>query len=605
MKMLRITTILLFCLFIQVMRAQPAVSVPDSLMSEDGVYYYMFTAPEKSKYIMSYLRKEGQDKEGNKLSALDLDYLEGDMYYNTGQPITAIHFYERALAVAEKQQNPAEMFDLMHRLISSFDQKGDINGKVEMARKMRHKAEECHNKVMVSVAMFELGSTLCTQGKRDTGLKMMLEANMVMEANDYKHKYDNLRYQYETLVLEFRKAQDNKQALAMCEKLKGVIGKYDKGVKPMEYETEGHELLYQSLVAPVYSRMGRSQDAENAYKRFNELKALTGNKSRAMFTYLYESGRYGDLLKQARELEAKSKERNDTINQGYASLVKYMAMAQIKTGDYRNAALNYQRLLALRDSLNLREFQSQALQYATLYDVEKSEAQAKYYSERSRIYGVVAAFAILGLVVLLISMYRVVKMNRAMKQKNVILARTIGELSKAQSETSLAMSQSMKAVSHDVPATDATTEESAPAEVPEEDVDVNIEGAGDDEDDEPMGVEPAEANDDDHHRFMSIEHEIISRRLYASNLNREQLIKELGIPRAQFAALFRAYAGESYPKYMNRLRLREAVRILQESPQYTIDAVAAECGMSRQLFYLLFKEKYGITPTEFRAMHKN
>lgn len=573
------------------MMAQNSVSVPDSLMNKDGVYYYMFTSPEKSKYIMDYLRDNGKDNAGHRLSDLDLDYLEGDLYYNTGQNITAIHFYERALAAAEAKKDADAIFDLMHRLISSLDQKGDVKGKIEMARKMHNQAGKYGNKVMASVSLFELGSTLCNEGKRETGLGMMLEANKVMEKSSYAHKYDNLRYQYESLILELRKAKKNDDALAMCDKLKDVIGVYDKGIKPMEHETEDHELLYQSLVAPVYARMGRTADAEKAYERFNELKAITGKKSRAMFTYLIESKRYGELLSQARELEANSLEKSDTITPGFASLVKYMAMAQLETGDYRNAATNFKRLVALRDSLNMREFRSQALQYATLYDVEKSEAQAQHYSERSRIYAIVATFAILGLIILMVLMFRVVKANRDMKDKNMILARTISELSKAQSETSLAMAQSLKKQEQHQSVAQPVPNEVASPEA--------------DDDDEPSPDTPVETNDGDHHRFMAIEHEIISRRLYASNLNREQLIKELGIPRSQFAALFRAYAGESYPKYMNRLRLREAVRILQESSNYTIDAVAAECGMSRQLFYLLFKEQYGITPTEFRAMHKN
>lgn len=122
-------------------------------------------------------------------------------------------------------------------------------------------------------------------------------------------------------------------------------------------------------------------------------------------------------------------------------------------------------------------------------------------------------------------------------------------------------------------------------------------------------VENQVANDEndntDHQLFVSIEKEIISRRLYAANLNREQLIKELGIPRAQFATLFRNQSGETYTKYMNKLRLREAVVMMQDSPNKTIDQIATECGMSRQLFYKLFKEQYGITPTEFRASHNS
>lgn len=127
----------------------------------------------------------------------------------------------------------------------------------------------------------------------------------------------------------------------------------------------------------------------------------------------------------------------------------------------------------------------------------------------------------------------------------------------------------------------------------------NGEASGDDTCTPATNDDP-KATEGDREMFERIEQEIISRRLYAANLNREQLVKELGIPRAQFASFFRQFAGESFPKYMNRLRLREAVRIMRENPNHTIDSVVAECGMSRQIFYALFREQYGITPSEFR-----
>lgn len=45
-----------------------------------------------------------------------------------------------------------------------------------------------------------------------------------------------------------------------------------------------------------------------------------------------------------------------------------------------------------------------------------------------------------------------------------------------------------------------------------------------------------------------------------------------------------------------------AAKILKEKPNYSIEAVAKECGISvRQTFYRLFQKKFGMTPVEYRS----
>ena len=53
--------------------------------------------------------------------------------------------------------------------------------------------------------------------------------------------------------------------------------------------------------------------------------------------------------------------------------------------------------------------------------------------------------------------------------------------------------------------------------------------------------------------------------------------------------------------YINRLRLDHARELLTTHPEMSIDEVATASGFSvRRTFSRLFKEKFGLTPTEFR-----
>lgn len=57
----------------------------------------------------------------------------------------------------------------------------------------------------------------------------------------------------------------------------------------------------------------------------------------------------------------------------------------------------------------------------------------------------------------------------------------------------------------------------------------------------------------------------------------------------------------SFSKYINNLRLEYAAKMLKNYPDYTVDTIAQECGMSTQSLYRLFSGKFGVTPTDFQV----
>lgn len=545
-------------------------TVPDSMISEDGVYYYLFSAPKKSRYIMDQLRLRQQEYNGKRLSTLDLDFLEGDMHFNTGHYIMSIHYYRKALAQAETRDDSENTFALMHRLVSSYDATYNEESKTQVLYDMQQKAEKENNIPMQSIAIFELGNSLCMQHNFADGLPKMKKAIEMMEASQYKHKYDNLRYQYMQIVVQYRKNGQYSEALAMCNKMRSIIGKLDKGVSPMEHEAEAQECNLLAQLSSIYTAMGDKEKADQTYERYKKLQEIVPGHTN-IFNYLIDANRFDEVIPIALAAEKKYKDQGDTISYKFASILKALATAQLHKGENLAAAKNFRRLSVIRDSINSREMGSQAAEFNAIYNVRQMEQEAKRSNTISIAATIVAIFASLAVIVLIMGYMRIRRFHKIMKRKNIALARTIEQLSRAQEDTQLSIIQQQKLQSK--------TEDEKPCTCPE-----NV-----------------DKEDCDRQMFLRIEHEIVERRLYAANLNRDQLIKELGIPRTQFAALFRDYAGESYTKYMNRLRLREAVRLMREDSNLTIDAIVAKCGMSRQLFYMLFREEYGITPTEFRA----
>ena len=74
--------------------------------------------------------------------------------------------------------------------------------------------------------------------------------------------------------------------------------------------------------------------------------------------------------------------------------------------------------------------------------------------------------------------------------------------------------------------------------------------------------------------------------------------------RTNFARQFREETGQTFCEYLTARRMEEARHwLLRES--CSIDVVCRFVGLKSSRFHQLFKQRFGMTPTEFRRQHKN
>lgn len=81
-----------------------------------------------------------------------------------------------------------------------------------------------------------------------------------------------------------------------------------------------------------------------------------------------------------------------------------------------------------------------------------------------------------------------------------------------------------------------------------------------------------------------------------------KLAADLGIDIRMLSLVFNQEMKTTYPKYVNRLRIEKAVRLLKKKEKnLTIEEVGERCGFrNRMSFYLNFNKVLGITPKEYR-----
>lgn len=98
-------------------------------------------------------------------------------------------------------------------------------------------------------------------------------------------------------------------------------------------------------------------------------------------------------------------------------------------------------------------------------------------------------------------------------------------------------------------------------------------------------------------------YEITSRKLFVDpNFNRDALIDELHIQKRSFTKVFEAYTNSTFKEFLTSLRLEYAAQLIKERPEYTIEAIAAECGITSYVtFHRNFTRHFGIAPSSYRT----
>jgi AraC-like DNA-binding protein len=240
----------------------------------------------------------------------------------------------------------------------------------------------------------------------------------------------------------------------------------------------------------------------------------------------------------------------DTLNDDYAVILRSRAIAARSKGRIAEA-LDYETRYAtlskvVSDSLH----RSEAHDYAARYHAQEQQLEIQEKeAEAERLHIISLAIAVMALLAIAFAVY-FFRQKRIVTEKNRALVRMMNEQ----------MSE---------PSTPIATRKEAEAEA-------SI--------------------------FNTIDAAIRSERLYTNiGLQRQDICDRFGISRHALNDLLTEYAdGQSFPQYINTIRLAEALRLLHDEPAKTVSTIANEVGFTPANFREQFKRKYGITPADYR-----
>ena len=337
--------------------------------------------------------------------------------------------------------------------------------------------------------------------------------------------------------------------------------------EPAKDDIPGYHDFYHAQAtgykAAAYAALGDRQAARremDTFLRSSYGQTLDGRYSVA--PTMAALGDYAAMLATYDEAEHRMLSEGDTLNGVYASILRGRAEAASASGHATQAYDYLSRYEALESQLNDRLQRSKAHLYAARYHAQEQQLEIQQRkSEANRNLILAVGAIILALLAAGFAVYYF-RQQRIIRKKNRVLVEQMNE----------AVIYKKRYESQDTP------------QVPQED--------------KPLD---AMAPDELSQHIRSV---IIRERLYLNTqFDRQAAIDYFHLSKERIGAAFSQ--GSDFPTiadFLNHCRLEYARELFITSPEMTVDDIASASGFStRRTFSRLFKERYSVTPTEFRS----
>lgn len=574
--------------------------LPDSLLTDDSVYEYTFSDFDKAVQIMKELRKR------DTYSEYRLDVTEGDLYFNTGRYLQALKYYKRVMESDTVRSSNKEYMEQVHRMISCYDCLHDEAKKAGYVRLLLQKAEQCGNIEMKSIALFNMGKMIYYQEDKSRGYEMIKEAISLMKQTDYKYKYDNLRYNYNSLFIMQQRDKHYEDALQTLEELEKVVTEATNEEPGIGNLAEKELKTLYAHRAVVFSRLGRIREADEAYRAWEAIGETYTKDDYLIIPYLMDRKRYDKVIEMYTPREAFLYANKDTINYHMMTVKRSLAKAYEGKGNYKLASRYYEALAILTDSLKAREQQSSAIELATVYETHEREVELHEQTERVKRRGVMLFSSGVVLVILLVLFVKNVQYSRTVRKKNVGMAGTIQELLvyrdnlyRTEEELAVQKAENARLLKAATPACMAVagkqedTEQKCGQEETEEEL--RTENAGN-----ASAVSDKEL-EENAALFRKLDRMVTTERLFTQkDFSREGLMKCIRVDKNRLARILKQNVHADATEYINNKRMEYAVVVLKEYSEYNIATIAEMCGISVSSFNRTFKGKYKMTPNDYR-----
>jgi AraC-like DNA-binding protein len=268
---------------------------------------------------------------------------------------------------------------------------------------------------------------------------------------------------------------------------------------------------------------------------------------------------------------------DDTVNLDYATMLRGRAIAAKARGNTAAATSYWQRYSDMKDLLHKQLQRSKAHEYAARYRLQEERLNTEREEAAKNRMGIIAS--LLGFLLFVVAVFAslLVRQLRSIREKNAVLTKEISEKIEYEEKYQQLVDSGQCVV-------DSTREQMLPT--------ANY----------PLPTQELESLSDSE-LFDQIRRIILEEKLFLDpHFNRQQLIDRLHLSKGNIGSAFSKgshYA--SLASFINEMRLIHGAKLLSEHPEMSISDIAIASGFASNItFSHNFKERYALTPTEFR-----
>ena len=357
------------------------------------------------------------------------------------------------------------------------------------------------------------------------------------------------------------------------DRMDSLLAVYEAQPKAIDKEVKTFRALVLLHRAQVCQMQGKEAEAARYYEQYKSTdygSSIEGQINGC--DYLVEARRYAEAADNYTQLDRFIKEwgyEYDLETIGNNLLPKLRSNYH---AGRRDSALHVAMQIAeVYDSALVQQKQRDAAEMTTIYDVQGKERQIVEQRAGKRLFTAISiAVAIIALLAGILAVY-FFRQQRVIRKKNRVLVEQMTEA--VEYKRMMEEGRSKSRVSDEV----------IVEKTPDEIVDFD-----------------ALTTDELSQHIRSV---IIRERLYLNaQFDRQAAIDYFHLSKERIGAAFSQ--GSEFPTiadFINHCRLEYAKELLAVSPEMTVDDIASASGFgTRRTFSRLFKERYSITPTEYR-----
>ena len=462
---------------------------------------------------------------------------EANELYNGQQYQEALDKYEKALSEAPGD----DKLTLRQDIIDCYQVLGNQAKARELLKTQLEEAHAAGNSQMEAEAMMTLGMQIYDTGDKQTGYDYMTQAVQLMEKSRAADApYLQAYYHY---VLMKRRAQDQDYAQALID-----AKEVERNLAQSEHPEKGEQMLVRALAtsAYLYCETDSTSKADSIYSAWRQHQPIAVSSERDICPYLSCRGRYQEVVDiQKRYVEWVREKKGEWTAAERTSKLE-MAEAEAALGHGDEAFLLLKESYEINDTLQARQAEANAQELEAVYQNQLKTEQIS----RLRLWVIILGGIVAVLAVMLLA-YRIKTVRKRMNKAIVAIVKD------------MQASQSLS---------------------PDNQTSPPLEGLG-------------EAS-----RFAAFDSTVEQGRFYTQNdLSREMLADLMGVDRTTFSRIIQEQSGcKNLKDYLNQKRMRLAEQLLRQHPEYTIEAIAGDCGLTLTTFKRLCKDMHGMSPSDYR-----